>query len=106
MALSPAAQAAPALAAPACTALLASASPFSRSIVCTLAPTSGLQGARGTLQAVKRLAYLMDATTARVVDFAAASAAAAEGGVAGGGAMALATVSHDARIDWLVSWGA
>lgn len=55
---------------------------------------------------MKRLAYLMDATTARVVDFAAASAAAAEGGVAGGGAMALATVSHDARIDWLVSWGA
>ncbi|GBF87714.1 intraflagellar transport protein [Raphidocelis subcapitata] len=60
-----------------------------------------MQGARGALPDVKRLAYLMDATTARVVDFAAASATAAEGGVAGGGAVALATVAHDTRIDWL-----
>jgi len=45
----------------------------------------------------------MDATTIRVVDFAAASAAAAAGGVAGGMPVVLATVSHDARIDWLVS---
>lgn len=44
----------------------------------------------------------MDATTARVVDFTAVSAAAAAGSVAGGGGGVLATVSHDARIDWLV----
>jgi hypothetical protein len=54
--------------------------------------------------AAKRVAHLVDATTLRVVDFADASAAAAAGGVAGGG-LALATVSHDARIDWLVSLG-
>lgn len=54
------------------------------------------------MEAAKRVAYLMDATTLRVVDFTAASAAAAAGGVASGMGTVLATVSHDARIDWLV----
>jgi hypothetical protein len=61
-----------------------------------------MQEARGAMPAAKRVAYLVDATTLRVVDFTAAAAAAAAGGVTGGGGAVLATVSHDARIDWLV----
>ncbi|KIZ07625.1 Intraflagellar transport protein [Monoraphidium neglectum] len=60
-----------------------------------------VQEARGAMPAAKRVAYLVDATTLRVVDFTAAAAAAAAGGVTGGGGAVLATVSHDARIDWL-----
>jgi hypothetical protein len=54
------------------------------------------------LPAAKRFAFLVDATTLRAIDFTEASAAAAAGNVAGGLGTALATISHDTRIDWLV----
>ena len=47
---------------------------------------------RGTAPAAKRVAYLVDLQTIRVVDL-----------LAGGNV--LATVSHDSRIDWLVGAG-
>lgn len=46
--------------------------------------------ARGISAAVKRVAYLLDLQTVRVVDLLAAG-------------HPLATISHDAKIDWLVS---
>ncbi|KAI8469208.1 MAG: intraflagellar protein IFT172 [Monoraphidium minutum] len=60
-----------------------------------------MQEARGAIPAAKRVAYLVDAATLRVVDFAAASAAAAAGGASGGAGAVLATIAHDTRIDWL-----
>lgn len=45
--------------------------------------------ARGTSPAVKRVAYLLDLQTIRVIDLLA-------------GGQSLATISHDAKIDWLV----
>jgi intraflagellar transport protein 172 len=44
---------------------------------------------RGTASAAKRVAYLVDLQTIRVLDLLS-------------GASTLATVSHDCRIDWLV----
>lgn len=46
--------------------------------------------ARGTTPAVKRVAYLLDLQTIRVIDLLA-------------GGQSLATISHDSKIDWLVS---
>ncbi len=45
--------------------------------------------ARGTSPAVKRVAYLLDLQTIRVIDLLA-------------GGQPLATISHEAKIDWLV----
>lgn len=45
--------------------------------------------ARGTSPAVKRVAYLLDLQTIRVIDLLA-------------GGHPLATISHDAKMDWLV----
>jgi hypothetical protein len=45
--------------------------------------------ARGTSPAVKRVAYLLDLQTIRVIDLLA-------------GGQSLATISHDAKVDWLV----
>jgi intraflagellar transport protein 172 len=45
--------------------------------------------ARGTSAAVKRVAYLLDLQTIRVIDLLV-------------GGQSLATISHDSKIDWLV----
>lgn len=47
-------------------------------------------GARGTAAAAKRVAYVVDLQTIRVLDLLA-------------GGSTIATVSHNSRIDWLVS---
>lgn len=45
---------------------------------------------RGTAPAVKRVAYLLDLQTIRVIDLLA-------------GGQSFVTISHDSKIDWLVS---
>jgi hypothetical protein len=59
----------------------------------------------GTAPAARRLAYLVDAYTLRVIDMLGSRNAAAG---AASGDVALATITHDRRIDWLVrcpAWG-